>query len=234
MAGHQVAVLRRQAGPRRAHHGGQSFVVTPATLRRWHRQQGGPALELSTPDGISRLVTNDLTIDDRHVLLKLGSTPIELPEPLASHARTLLATCSSCTGKQIADPGPWLFPATVRTGLLCARRGAPIIVVLTLFSASRRLLGGGPDSGGAAWRCRRGLGYSLGRSGLPHGRRLDDLRGRLLRGGLFGGRLRDLRHPARRDQLFEAGRCPTASRRASSCSTRPSAGCCWPASGARG
>jgi hypothetical protein len=48
------------------------------------------------------------------VTITLGTTPIELPEPLAGHVTTLLATRRARVAKRITDPGPWLFPSQHR------------------------------------------------------------------------------------------------------------------------
>jgi hypothetical protein len=63
------------------------------------------------PHRISRLATSDVTIDGGHVSVTLGASPIELPEPFASHMRTLIATRHARVGKRVSDPGPWLFPS---------------------------------------------------------------------------------------------------------------------------
>jgi len=63
------------------------------------------------PHRISRLATSDVTIDGDRVSIALGASPIELPEPFASHMRTLIATRHARVGKRVSDPGPWLFPS---------------------------------------------------------------------------------------------------------------------------
>jgi hypothetical protein len=60
---------------------------------------------------ISRLATNDITIDRDHASITLGTSPIELPEPFASHMKSLIATRRARVGKHVPNPGPWLFPS---------------------------------------------------------------------------------------------------------------------------
>ena len=62
-----------------------------------------------TSTRIAALTTDDLTLTDQHVMLRLGATPIQLPEPLAGHLREFTATRTS-PGRLATQPGPWLFP----------------------------------------------------------------------------------------------------------------------------
>ena len=60
---------------------------------------------------ISRLSIHDVAVAGQRVTITLGTSPIDLPEPLAGHLRTVLATRRSRVAKRITDPGPWLFPS---------------------------------------------------------------------------------------------------------------------------
>jgi hypothetical protein len=63
------------------------------------------------PHRVSRLTITDVSLADEHVTISLGASPIELPEPLADHVQTLIATRRARVGTHISDPGPWLFPS---------------------------------------------------------------------------------------------------------------------------
>lgn len=63
------------------------------------------------PHRISRLGVNAINTAAGRVTITLGTSPIELPEPLAGHVTTLLATRRARVAKRITDPGPWLFPS---------------------------------------------------------------------------------------------------------------------------
>jgi len=62
------------------------------------------------PAAISRLTTDDATISDGTVEIRLGSIPVQLPEPLATLTRDLVATRHGHA--VIGDQGTsrWLFP----------------------------------------------------------------------------------------------------------------------------
>jgi hypothetical protein len=63
------------------------------------------------PHRISRLGIDAIHAAAGRVTITLGTSPIELPEPLASHVTTLLATRRARVAKRITDVGPWLFPS---------------------------------------------------------------------------------------------------------------------------
>lgn len=63
------------------------------------------------PHSISRLTTDHVQLHGDRVTLTLGTSPIELPEPLASHVKSLMTTRRAKVAKRVADPGPWLFPS---------------------------------------------------------------------------------------------------------------------------
>jgi hypothetical protein len=63
------------------------------------------------PHRISRLSVDAIDTAVGRVTITLGTSPIELPEPLAGHVTTLLATRRARVAKRITDPGPWLFPS---------------------------------------------------------------------------------------------------------------------------
>jgi hypothetical protein len=60
---------------------------------------------------ISRLTTEDVVVRDDTVSVRCGASAVELPEPLAGHARELLAIRRREPRKAriVDDPG-WLFP----------------------------------------------------------------------------------------------------------------------------
>ena len=60
---------------------------------------------------ISRLRTDDITIDGDRVTIALGASPVELPPPFAGHVVALLAARRPRTAKRVTDPGRWLFPS---------------------------------------------------------------------------------------------------------------------------
>ncbi|MCM4078271.1 hypothetical protein [Paractinoplanes hotanensis] len=68
------------------------------------------------PHRISRLGIDTTT---GQVTITLGTSPIKLPESLAGHVTTLLATRRARVAKRITDPGPWLFPSHTPTGRPC-------------------------------------------------------------------------------------------------------------------
>lgn len=63
------------------------------------------------PHRISRLTTSHVNIDEDRATVTLGTSPIDLPEPLASHLKALVAARRARTGKHVTTPGPWLFPS---------------------------------------------------------------------------------------------------------------------------
>ncbi len=62
------------------------------------------------PHRISRLTVDDVGVGGR-VTITLGLSPIQLPDPLAGHVKTLITTRRARVGKHVTDPGPWLFPS---------------------------------------------------------------------------------------------------------------------------
>jgi hypothetical protein len=63
------------------------------------------------PHHISRLTTEHVGLHGGRVTLKLGASPIELPEPFSTHVNTLIDTRRAKVAKRVANPGPWLFPS---------------------------------------------------------------------------------------------------------------------------
>jgi hypothetical protein len=63
------------------------------------------------PHHISHLTTEHVGLHGSRVTLKLGTSPIELPEPFSTHVKTLIDTRRAKVAKRVADPGPWLFPS---------------------------------------------------------------------------------------------------------------------------
>jgi hypothetical protein len=63
------------------------------------------------PHRIARLTVDDVGIHDEQVTITLGSSPIDVPEPMATHVRQLIATRRTKVAKRITAPGPWLFPS---------------------------------------------------------------------------------------------------------------------------
>ncbi|MHB8342338.1 MAG: hypothetical protein ACYDB7_14395, partial [Mycobacteriales bacterium] len=59
---------------------------------------------------IARLTTDQVTIDDTAVRLRLGTAPITLPGPLADLTRELLDGKRGHATTGAAGPSPWLFP----------------------------------------------------------------------------------------------------------------------------
>jgi hypothetical protein len=59
---------------------------------------------------ISRLTVEHLHIDDEDVHLRLGRVPIQLPEPIATLARTVVANRKGHATIGATKPSPWLFP----------------------------------------------------------------------------------------------------------------------------
>ena len=59
---------------------------------------------------ISRLTTDQVTIDNATVTIRLGTAPIDLPEPLAALTRQLLTGKRGHATTGAGLPSPWLFP----------------------------------------------------------------------------------------------------------------------------
>lgn len=59
---------------------------------------------------ITRLTESDLSNHDGVVSVRFGNTAVHLPEPLATHARTLLANTPRTRNAKIASEASWLFP----------------------------------------------------------------------------------------------------------------------------
>lgn len=64
-------------------------------------------------DQITQLKRSEMICDDNRVGLRIGSTPIELPEPVAALARTLLADPRYRLNTAAHPHSPWLFPGTI-------------------------------------------------------------------------------------------------------------------------
>jgi len=60
---------------------------------------------------ISRLTVEHIHIGDEHVRLRLGRVPIQLPEPLATLVRTVVANRKGHATIGATEPSPWLSPA---------------------------------------------------------------------------------------------------------------------------
>lgn len=59
---------------------------------------------------ITRLTTDDVDTDGATVRLRLGPTPVTLPDPVAELARQVLATERGHATIGAGEPSPWLFP----------------------------------------------------------------------------------------------------------------------------
>jgi hypothetical protein len=58
---------------------------------------------------VARLTVDDLTIEAERVTLRLGDTPLELPEPLAGHFRELVEKRRSLAAAALPGHERWLF-----------------------------------------------------------------------------------------------------------------------------
>jgi hypothetical protein len=56
------------------------------------------------------MTVEQLQLNDHNVRLRLGRVPIQLPEPLATLARTVLANRKGHATIGALAPSPWLFP----------------------------------------------------------------------------------------------------------------------------
>ncbi len=63
-----------------------------------------------TGQQIAQLKLSDVTCDDERVLLRIGSTPVALPEPVAAMTKTLLAEPRYRHNTAAHPHSPWLFP----------------------------------------------------------------------------------------------------------------------------
>ncbi|MFN2495743.1 MAG: hypothetical protein ABR608_07535 [Pseudonocardiaceae bacterium] len=59
---------------------------------------------------ISQMTTEQIQVNDHEVRLRLGRVPIQLPEPLATLARTVVANRKGHATIGALAPSPWLFP----------------------------------------------------------------------------------------------------------------------------
>jgi hypothetical protein len=59
---------------------------------------------------ISQMTTKQIQVDDHDVRLHLGRVPIQLPEPVATLARTVIANRKGHATIGALTPSPWLFP----------------------------------------------------------------------------------------------------------------------------
>lgn len=64
-------------------------------------------------DQIAQLKRSEMICDDNRVVLRIGSTPIELPEPVAVLAKTLLADPRYRLNTAAHPHSPWLFLGTI-------------------------------------------------------------------------------------------------------------------------
>jgi hypothetical protein len=62
------------------------------------------------PTAISQMTTGQIQAGTDHVRLRLGRVPIQLPEPLAALARTVVAKRKGHATIGALTPSPWLFP----------------------------------------------------------------------------------------------------------------------------
>ncbi|WP_338672661.1 site-specific integrase [Streptomyces sp. SCSIO 30461] len=62
------------------------------------------------PSAIHRLTTEDVAISAQEVRLHLGDAPVQLPEPVAQLARTVVANRKGHATIGALAPSPWLFP----------------------------------------------------------------------------------------------------------------------------
>ncbi len=86
-------------------------VLTDETLSTSTRLAASLVLlfGLSGPQ-IVQLKLSDVTCDDERVLLRIGSTPVELPEPVATVMRSLLAEPRYRHNTAAHPHSPWLLP----------------------------------------------------------------------------------------------------------------------------
>jgi hypothetical protein len=59
---------------------------------------------------VARLTASQVTVSDDTGQIRLGATPIMLPEPVADLARQLLEGNHGHATTGVGDPSPWLFP----------------------------------------------------------------------------------------------------------------------------
>jgi hypothetical protein len=64
-------------------------------------------------DQITQLKRTEMICDDNRVLLRIGTTPIALPEPVAALARALLADPRYRLNTAAHPNSPWLFPGII-------------------------------------------------------------------------------------------------------------------------
>jgi integrase len=62
------------------------------------------------PGRIASLTTSHISLDAGRTTLTLGTTPISIPEPLASHLHVLARHRRHLSQVPAGGPGPWLFP----------------------------------------------------------------------------------------------------------------------------
>jgi hypothetical protein len=62
------------------------------------------------PTAISQMSVEQIHTDDHHVRLHLGRVPIQLPEPVAALARTVVTNRKGHATIGARTPSPWLFP----------------------------------------------------------------------------------------------------------------------------
>lgn len=83
-------------------------------------------LYAQTPAVISRLTTDHIEVSTQRVHIRLGTAPIELPEPVADLARSVLANRKGHATIGALASSPWLFPGGqpgrhISTGQLTVR-----------------------------------------------------------------------------------------------------------------
>ena len=62
------------------------------------------------PGKISGLTVGSVGLGDGHTILTLGTTPIRVPEPLATYLHELVGQRRHLSQVPAGGPGPWLFP----------------------------------------------------------------------------------------------------------------------------
>jgi integrase len=71
------------------------------------------------PGRIASLTTSHISLDAGRTTLTLGTTPISIPEPLASHLHDLAQHRRHLSQVPAGGPGPWLFPACIPDSPSC-------------------------------------------------------------------------------------------------------------------
>lgn len=80
------------------------------TLKPEDRLAGLLLLYAQGPSAIHRLTTEDVEVGAQEVRIHLGNAPVQLPEPVAQLARTVVANRKGHATIGALAPSPWLFP----------------------------------------------------------------------------------------------------------------------------